>query len=186
MKNLKFTLKAWPVITVVTIGLCVLTKLLAAAFGIELTEQYNVDQVRQLGVYAWQTFTSQPLARCWADEFVRHFLKSLAFVLLAAPLLEEALFRGLLYALPSRKGLARVLTGRVFQVVDWIIIILSSVLFAAAHYLAQPWPDNAFLSLFFFGVAQCWLYRKTNLWCAMLNHALFNLTNLVLLFVIPQ
>ena len=52
---------------------------------------------------------------------------------------------------------------------------------------AQPWPDAAFLALFFFGLAQCWLYRKTDhIWCAILNHGLFNLTNLVLLFLLPQ
>ena len=43
----------------------------------------------------------------------------------------------------------------------------------------------AFIALFFFGVAQCWLYRKTDrIWCPMLNHALFNLTNVVLLLTI--
>ena len=31
------------------------------------------------------------------------------------------------------------------------------------------------------------LYEKTGrLWCAMLNHGLFNLANLILLFLIPQ
>ena len=64
---------------------------------------------------------------------------------------------------------------------------MSSALFSAAHYIAQPFPDAAFLALFFFGLAQCWLYRKTDrIWCAMLNHFLFNLTNLVLLFVVPE
>ena len=51
----------------------------------------------------------------------------------------------------------------------------------------MPWPNNAFIALFFFGMAQCWLYRKTDrLWAPMLNHALFNLTNLVLLFILPE
>ena len=50
-----------------------------------------------------------------------------------------------------------------------------------------PFPDDAFLALFFFGLAQCWLYTKTDrLWCAMLNHGLFNLTNLILLFLLPE
>ena len=35
--------------------------------------------------------------------------------------------------------------------------------------------------------AQCWLYKKTGrLWCPVLNHALFNLTNLILLFILPE
>ena len=65
--------------------------------------------------------------------------------------------------------------------------IFSAALFSAAHYLQFPFPDDAFLALFFFGLAQCWLYTKTDrLWCAMLNHGLFNLTNLILLFLLPE
>jgi len=67
------------------------------------------------------------------------------------------------------------------------IAVASAVLFSAAHYLAQPFPDAAFIALAFFGFAQCWLYRRTGrLWCPMLNHALFNLTNLILLFIVPE
>ena len=82
----------------------------------------------------------------------------------------------------------RVFLGRlVAKTSVWSIAVSSSVLFSAAHYLAQPWPDAAFIALFFFGLAQCWLYKKTgHLWCAILNHALFNLTNLVLLFILPE
>ena len=65
--------------------------------------------------------------------------------------------------------------------------LVSSLAFSAAHYIFQPFPDAAFVALFFFGLAQCWLYCKTDrIWCPMLNHFLFNLTNLVLLFVLPQ
>ena len=96
---------------------------------------------------------------------------SLCFqVLILMPAIEELIFR-----LPTR----------------WlrhpVAIVGSSVLFSAAHYLFQPWPDAAFLALFFFGLAQCWIYRKTGkLWCAILNHGLFNLTNLILLFLLPE
>ena len=45
--------------------------------------------------------------------------------------------------------------------------------------------NSAFIALFAFGIAQCWLYRKTNaIWSPMLNHALFNLTNLLLMFIV--
>jgi membrane protease YdiL (CAAX protease family) len=65
--------------------------------------------------------------------------------------------------------------------------VLFSVLFSAAHYIMQPFPDAAFIALFFFGLAQCWLYKKTErLWCPILNHCLFNLTNVVLVLLIPQ
>ena len=91
-------------------------------------------------------------------------------VLVLMPAIEELIFR-----LPTR----------------WLrhptAIVASAAIFSAAHYIFQPWPDAAFIALFFFGLAQCWLYKKTGrLWCAILNHALFNLTNLVLLFVLPE
>ena len=82
----------------------------------------------------------------------------------------------------------RVFLGRLIaKTSTWSIAVFSAILFSAAHYLAQPFPDSAFLALCFFGLAQCWLYKKTgHLWCAILNHGLFNLTNLVLLFILPE
>lgn len=172
-----FTFKAWPVIACATIGLCYLTQVVAGWFGVDLPDQKNIEVVRRC---LTQAFVS-------AKDFgVAAFLVLQVVVLL--PALEELLFRGLLFRLPQRawrkvRGQATV----VIRPVDYSIVFFSSLLFSAAHYLAQPWPDAAFLALFFFGVAQCWLYQKTGrLVCAMLNHALFNLTNLVLLFLLPE
>ena len=166
--KLKFTFKAWPVIAAATIGLCFLTQGVAKLFGIDLPDQQNIEVVR-----SWLTH---------AFESLRHFLNCtllLAQVLVLLPVIEEFVFRWLLFMLPVRKIAKR--TARV------PILIISSVLFSAAHYVAQPFPDAAFIALFFFGLAQCWLYRKTDrIWCPMLNHALFNLTNTVLLFVVPS
>ena len=155
MKNLKFTLKAWPVIALATIGLCYLTQLVAGWCGIELKEQQNVDLIRQMAGWNWR------------------FMLNCALVLVIMPMIEESIFR-----LPTRWLKPH---PRQFALGAAIL----SALFSAAHYFAQPWPDNAFLALFFFGLAQCWLYRKTNIWCVMLNHGLFNATNLVLLFILP-
>ena len=166
MKNLKFTLKAWPVIAVATIGLCYLTQLVAGWCGIELKEQQNVDLIRQMAGWNWR------------------FMLNCTLVLVIMPMIEEAIFRGLLTRLPI-KALSPRLPHSVIRSFGYSVIALSSALFSAAHYFAQPWPDNAFLALFFFGLAQCWLYKKTNIWCAMLNHGLFNATNLVLLFLLP-
>ena len=152
MKNLKLTLKAWPVIAIATIGLCYLTQTVAKWFGIELPDQANIEIVRRYAGWNWT------------------FILLCVQVLVLMPAIEELIFR-----LPTR----------------WLrhplALAGSSALFSAAHYIFQPWPDAAFLALFFFGLAQCWLYRKTgHLWCAILNHGLFNLTNLVLLFVLPE
>jgi len=100
-----------------------------------------------------------------------------------APVFFAAVALGLVVEYPVRAFLGRL----VAKTSVWSITIFSAVLFSAAHYIFQPFPDAAFVALAFFGLAQCWLYRKTDrLWCPMLNHALFNLTNLVLLFIIPE
>jgi len=156
----------WPVIAAVTIGLCFATQQIAKLFGIELPDQANITVVKSCLTRAFSS----------AKAFgVAAFLVAQVIVLL--PALEECVFRWLLFRLPNR-----------FFTSNFSLFTLaatSSLLFSAAHYLAQPWPDAAFLALFFFGLAQCWLYRRTvRLWCAMLNHALFNLTNLLLLFVV--
>ena len=160
-----FTLKFWPVVTGATIGLCYLTQLVAKWFGITLTEQDNLELVRQAAGWNW------------------NFVLLCAQILLIMPALEELFFRGLLFKLPAKA--LNVLA----------VAVVSSALFSFAHYpdylhlnagFALRPLDNAFLALFFFGLAQCRIYCKTGrIWCAMLNHALFNLTNLILLFLLP-
>ena len=176
MKNLKFTFKAWPVITAVTIGLCYLTQLGAKVlFDIELPEQNQLQVVRAMAGWNWP------------------FFKVLLMVLVFAPAFEELLFRFCLYKLPAK--LVGLFTKS--SVPAFLIALLGSAVFSAAHYpdwaaikATGQWAwlplSNAFLALGFFGLAQCWLYRKTTwMWCPILNHLLFNLTNLVLLFIVP-
>ena len=164
MRNLKFTLKAWPVIAIATIGLCFLTELVAGWFGVKLTEQNNIELVRR--------------AIGWNLTFALLVVQ----IVLLMPAIEEVIFRWLLFKLPAK----------------WLnnltMAIISSAVFSFAHYPdymnVAPGPfrplDNAFFALFFFGLAQTYLYHKTNrLWCTILNHALFNTTNLILLFIIP-
>ena len=183
MSHLKFTLKSWPVIALATIGLCYLTQTVAKWFGIELPDQANIELVKRYA--GWN----------------KTFILLCAQVLVLMPAVEELIFRYCLFRLPIRVG--RALRARRNQNKAEITPLgdcgeagvlalpltatVSSLLFSAAHYIAQPWPDAAFIALFFFGLAQCWLYKKTDhLWCAILNHALFNLTNLVLLFILPE
>lgn len=166
--NLKTTLKAWPAIAAATIGLCFLTQSVAKLFGCDLPDQQNVDLVRQWMLHAFDS--AKNFAVCAA---------LLAQVLALLPAVEEIIFRWMLFRLPARH-----LPIPAFHLA---IAALSSILFSAAHYIMQPFPDSAFLALFFFGLAQCWLYSKTgHIWCPMLNHALFNLTNVVLLLVFPE
>lgn len=167
MKTLKFTLRAWPAVFIASVAVLYATREGARLMGIDLPEQSQVELMRQ---YAG-----------WNLTFALLVLQVVALI----PVAEEVLFRFLLFRLPSlawRGGAC-------------MVAIASSALFSAAHYVDYArlakgggfaftgWSD-AFLALGFFGLAQCWLYRRTGrLWAAMLNHALFNLTNLAFLFV---
>ncbi len=169
-KRLKTTLRAWPVIATATIGTCFLTQQAAKLVGVDLPDQQNVEIVRQWLQHAFDS--------------PRNFIVCallMAQVLVLLPVVEEIVFRWLLAALPAR------LLGLTALSPLILLAAVSSALFSAAHYLAQPFPDAAFLALFLFGLAQCWLYARTDrIWCPMLNHGLFNLTNLVLIFIVPQ
>ena len=161
LTSLTQTLKSWPVIAAATIGLCYLTQLVAKGFGIELPDQANIEIVKRYAGWNW------------------NFAFLCLQIIVLLPALEELIFRWLLFKLPTK-----LITYHLSLITTAAI---SSLLFSAAHYLFQPWPDAAFIALFFFGLAQCWLYKKTaHLWCAILNHGLFNLTNLVLLFILPE
>ena len=169
LTSLTQTLKSWPIIAIATISLCYLTQLVAKFFGIELPDQANIELVKRYAGWNW------------------NFAFLCTQVIVLMPAIEEIVFRWLLWRLPTRTLDKRRKTEDGKGRKTLAVAVVSSALFSAAHYIAQPWPDAAFLALFFFGLAQCWLYRKTDrLWCAMLNHGLFNLTNLVLLFILPE
>lgn len=158
MNKLKFTLKAWPVITLMTVALCFLTQHGAKLFGIELPEQANLEVVKRMA--GWN----------------RGFAMLVAQIIIVLPTVEELIFRLPLKAARKWKKHSEIAFAAIL-----------SALFSAAHYIFQPFPDSAFIALAFFGMAQCWLYKKTGaILCPMLNHALFNLTNLVLLFIVPE
>lgn len=200
MKNLKLTLKAWPVIAFATIGLCFLTQLVAGWFGVELKEQPIILQLRQGGIHAWQVLTQQGLGTALNDEIARKFLINIPLIIVFAPVVEEIIFRLCLWKLPTKLFGLLVRNSRLgflAPAAAVILAILASAVFSSAHFMDKEafqrtgeWAwmplNNGFLALGFFGLAQCWLYEKTSwLWSPMLNHLLFNITNLVLLFVLP-
>ena len=180
-ENLRSTLKVWPVIAIATIGLNFATQWIAKLFGIDLPDQEQLALVRTYLAHAFDS-----------PKMFLTVVCLLAQVLLLAPALEEVLFRWAGWQLPARLIFRSKAAGA------WALAVVSSTAFSAAHYIDYvalargggfKWlpPSSAFLALFLFGLAQCWLYRKTErLWCPMLNHFLFNLTNLALLAVLPQ
>ncbi len=169
-QNLKRVLAAWAIITIATAAMCFLTGLVAGWFGIELSPQPSLDIVLN--------------SRGW------YLAANIALIALIAPVAEEAIFRGLLFKLPSKffSGCRELgMPGCPEAGMAICLAVVSSVLFSAAHYIQMPFPNNAFVALFLFGVLQCRLYRQTNaLWCPILTHALFNATNLALLFLFPD
>lgn len=91
-------------------------------------------------------------------------LMLMAFALFEAPLVEEPLFRGIVF-----RGLLK-------SVPAWAAMAASGFLFAIIHVNAAT-----FIPLWFLGVAFAWLYWKTNsILAPMTAHFLFNLLNLVL------
>ena len=175
MKTLKTTLKAWPLIASITVALCFLTGVVSEyVFGVKLDNQASLEQVRSMITWLVQRLCGNAGWHWYFFKDLFSLLWMLFWLVVLVPVLEEVVFRWLLWRLSRPK---------------WPIIsaVTSSALFSAAHYIQMPWPNNAFIALFFFGMAQCWLYRKTDrLWSPMLNHALFNLTNLALLFTFPE
>ena len=179
--KLKTTLKAWPAITAATIGISLVTQWAAKLAGMELPDQEQMTLVRNLLLKSFES---------WRNAIASALV--VLQVLLQAPLLEEPLFRWLGWAVPTGRG------RRGGSAAHWTFAAISSVAFSAAHYVDYTalatgggfrWlpPSSAMLALVFFGLAQCWLYRKTQrLWCPMLNHFLFNLANLVLMFAVPD
>ena len=174
-KNLKTTLSAWPATVFATIAVSFATGAVARCLGIDIPDQPQVQEVRMRLLRMFEC----------PEAFVSGAVL-LAWVLAAVPFLEEFIFRFLLFRVPLwsrwRRPDAALADARAVSVA-----CVSSAAFSAAHYIVQPFPDNAFIALFFFGLVQCLLYRKTGrLWCPMLNHCLFNLTNLALALLFPE
>ena len=157
--------------------LCFATEHVAkAVFGVELPVQDQVEFVRRhMG---------------WNATFAILLLQIVAIM----PALEEILFRGLLWKLPL--SLARRWSGPRGAGARGVSACLVSAAFAFVHYIDYSrliggrgfslvgW-NSAFLALFFVGMAQCWLYRKTDaLWCPVANHALFNVLNTAMILLV--
>lgn len=175
--RLKFTLKAWPAVFLIAVTLSFGTQGVAKLFGIDLPDQAQVELVKR---YAGWNLT---------------FAFIVAQVVIIVPVFEEVLFRFLLWKVPlavagkwrGAAAVPRIVLAAIVSVVFSFAHYVDYAKVASTHALAFTGWNSAFLALFFVGVAQCWIYRRTGaLWCAMLNHMLFNVTNLVLLFILPE
>ena len=153
LKAVTTALVAFLPICILALGLeWATTTLLEKAFGITLAAQDLVKWL-QPGTYALP---------------VR--LALIAFVLFEAPLLEEPLFRGIIF-----RGCAR-------SMPVWAAMAASGFVFALVHVNAAT-----FLALWFLGAAFAWLYKRTgSILAPMAAHFLFNLLNLALCLFFPE
>ena len=162
-EKIKLTFKAWPIITAIVVAACFFTSQIGFLLNCDLSSQQNIQIVKAVLPRAFSNWS------CFLQA-----AQLVLSILLILPAVEEVAFRWFLWKLPQPKRI-------------YVQAVISAALFSAAHYIVQPFPDNAFVALFLFGIAQCWIYSKTNsLSCCILNHSLFNLTNLLLVFIVPE
>jgi membrane protease YdiL (CAAX protease family) len=96
----------------------------------------------------------------------------IALAVVAAPFVEEVIYRGLL-----QSAILRV-TGRV-----WTSILITAAIFTAAHYTAVPY--HAMPTLFILGVALGLAFERTgSLGVPIVAHALFNAANVALALIL--
>ena len=110
--------------------------------------------------------SDQPLVKVVTSNTLSATGKAIlySFLLLEAPLLEEPLFRGVIFG-----GLTKIMPV-------WGARFISGFLFALVHVNAAT-----FIPLWFLGVAFAWLYVRTGtLLAPMAVHFIFNSVNLVL------
>jgi membrane protease YdiL (CAAX protease family) len=128
-----------------------LQKLIQAALlsvSVEPRLQSAVEAIQDQATPAWQQFA----------------LTGLAVVF--APIIEELMFRGVLYRWMRDKGR------------PWLALWGTALLFGLVHFNAV-----AFIPLTLFGALLAWLYQRTgNLLVPIFTHCFFNLCNVLAIF----
>lgn len=111
------------------------------------------------GIFTFQTWIIQSGQNC-CSFFIKDEFHIFSYIL-AAPLVEELVYRGPLF----------VLLKRVNKYVWWILAVVLSLLFSLSHNLA----GLSLLPLFILGLASSWLVIKTRkFWPCLALHALYN------------
>ncbi len=154
------------------------TAVLIGAGGLLLV--YPMFQAAAIGAeavarYLWGE-TAPPLAHDTLASLVASkrdiwFVITLALVIVAAPIVEEVMYRGLLQETLRLLGLSR-----------WLAILTTSALFAGMHLtIVEPY---ALVPLFVLSVGLGWAYEKSGrLTAPVTMHLLFNVANLTLAFL---
>ena len=151
--------------------------LLAAASGLALSLLINGGN-QLIETAGWITFTDTPTERAMVPHDVVQFAVSFATVTVLAPLVEEFVFRGLLFRwlLPFAKVAGAVLvSGLVFGLIHGQFIL---------HPGAQGWLLTVEL-VATGAVLGLWVARTGSLRTSFATHAAFNLTATILSVIWP-
>lgn len=149
----------------VVFALKIAAPVVLVAFGLNVFGAKVVEWVFNV------TDSQQELVKCFADPSftLKHHILMAGSVLFVAPVLEEVLFRGIVF-----RGFAKKLSLP-------LAMAASGFIFALAHVNAA-----SFLALWYLGVSFAWLYTRTRTILAPITlHCAFNLTNLLLLYLFP-
>ena len=133
---------------------------LPAAWGLQSLSAWTIELVTRHPAQAQQLI--QMMKQADSPWIERLFMGVLAVMI--APVVEEMMFRGILYPTIKQNGSPRA---------AWW---MTSLLFAAMHLNAPT-----FVPLAVFSLLLIFLYEKTgSLWASITAHSLFNFTNFVL------
>ena len=153
----------WPLMRAMRFTLIAFGPICIIALGLEWTSTVALERLFDIkpagqDLVLWLKPGTYPIS-------IRLLL--MAFALFEAPLVEEPLFRGVMF-----RGFAKAMPA-------WAAMAASGFVFALIHVNAAT-----FLPLWYLGVAFAWLYWRTGTILApMAAHFLFNLLNLVLVLM---
>ena len=148
------------------LALCVAPAVIAVALGLQLLTAKSIEWI--WGIRA----ADQELVKFFISPFSTTSLKThiVLSILLQAPIVEECLFRGVMF-----RGFARSLPLPA-------AMAISGFIFAVVHLNAA-----SFFGVWFLGVAFAWVYARTRtLLAPIMLHCLFNAFNLILLLMFPE
>lgn len=149
IRGFKFfkALAAVVVFYLITVGISITETIILSNFRVELKQQDIVTHM--------------------ANMSLNKFLIMIPVVIIFAPILEEFVFRWLLFK--------KIFTKRMGV---YLAAILSSLIFAVIHFSL-----NAFPIILWIGIYNCYLINKKGYWYAVFNHCAFNSVTIVALLL---
>lgn len=110
----------------------------------------------------------QDVVKILKDSDLKSFLLMIPVAVIFAPIVEEFVFRYLIFQkiLKKKSGI-------------YIAAIVSSLLFGLVHYNLK-----AFIPIAFIGLMNCYLIEKEGYWYSVFNHMMFNLVPIVSMLIL--